>query len=91
MRATISRRLTVTTINGFAVKVLEDGTPSVEQVEPVIVFGNVSESGALRELRKAYPEMKGITVSKISSEEKQYEISVSDFVKYARPVEEKKN
>lgn len=90
MRTTITRKLTETKITGYAVKIQEGGNPEFVNLEPITVYGNVSEGVALKELKKAYPDMQGVTVARIQSEEVQYEISVEDFVKYATRIEPNK-
>lgn len=89
MRTTITRTITSTKIHGCKVKI-ENGTPVAEPVEPITVYGEVTEDQAQRKMDKAYGKNGKVVVSKIETEEKLYEISVEDFVKHATVVEENK-
>lgn len=82
MRATITRKMVETKIHG-CVAVSANGEPRLEPLEPITVYGVVNERTATRELKNVYGKEKVIMVSKIESEEVQYEISVDDFIKHA--------
>lgn len=86
MRSTITRTLTQSTIRVAKIEFNGD-TPVATPLEPVIVYGNVSKEDAKREVAKVYGKDNSIVVAKIESEEKFFEISVSDFIKYAKVVD----
>lgn len=86
MRTTIARKLVETSIEGYFVKV-RDGEPIVQPLETLVLYGNFNKAEALRELKRVYGKLDGLTVSKITAETKQFEISVNDFVKYAKVVD----
>lgn len=90
MRDKITRKIAETEIRGFSVVMGEDNVPVVKPLAPVTVYGTVTEAQAMRELKKAYPDEKGVTLGKTETKEIQYEISVEDFVKNATKIEEKK-
>lgn len=90
MRNKITRKLTETVITGYSVEVREDGKPELIQLEPLTVFGVVSDRTALRELKRANPDKNGVTVATINTEDVQYEIPVEDFVQIATRIEPKK-
>lgn len=82
MRTTIQRKMVETKIHGCVV-VSENGAPTINPLDPITVYGVVNERAATRELKNVYGKEKVIMVSKIESEEVQYEISVEDFIKNA--------
>ena len=88
MRTTITRRIAQTTI--YPVKVtFENGEPKTEPIDTIIVHGEITPEQAKRIVNKKFGKDGNVVVAKMVSEEKQYEISVDDFVKYAKVVEEK--
>lgn len=89
MRNTITRKLVETTINGYTIE-MENGKPAVKDLEPVVVFGNVTtERQAKRALVEKHGKDVNILVGEIKSEEVQYEISVEDFIKNATRIDPK--
>ncbi len=86
MRATIARKLIETTIEAHSIKVV-DGEPKLVELPPLTLYGNFNRKEALRELKRVHGKAEAITISKITSVTKQYEISVDEFVKYAKVVE----
>lgn len=88
MRTTITRRIAQTTIHPVKVT-FENGAPKTEPIEPIIVHGEITPEQAKRIVNKKFGKDGNVVVAKMVSEEKQYEISVDDFVKYAKVVEEK--
>lgn len=82
MRNTITRKLIESKIYGYSIEI-ENGEPIVNRVEPIIVYGKISKDAAAKELKKIYGKNKAITVSKIEETEKQYTITVEDFVAHA--------
>lgn len=90
MRNTITRTITSSVIKGFKLT-MKEGTPSVEELDPVSVSGRVNEKQALKQLEKAYGKSSPITVASITEENDVYEISVEDFMKYATKVDKESN
>ena len=86
MRTTINRKLIECTIRGH-LTYYKDGKPIVKELEPVIAYGNITKAEALKELRRVYGRKDGLTVSKIDQVEKQYQISVKEFVKHAEVID----
>lgn len=89
MRKTITRTMCTSTITAYKVTVV-DGMPKVETVEPLTIAGKAKEKDALKALRDVHGKDANLTVGKIEVSEDIYEISVDDFVKYAKKVEPKK-
>lgn len=87
MRNTITRKLVESKIYGYSIE-LENGEPTVHKLEPIVVYGKVSKEKATTELKKAYGKDRAITVSKVEETEKQFEITVEDFVAHAKVVDE---
>lgn len=85
MRNTITRRLVESKIHGYSIE-LKNGEPTVQRVEPIVVYGKVSKETATKELKKAYGKDEALTVSKIEETEKQFVITVEDFVAHAKEV-----
>jgi hypothetical protein len=83
MRKTIVRTITATTIKSANV-VFEKGKPVAKDNNPITVNGVIAEDKALKEVRKAYGETAQVT--EITSVDDVYEISVEDFIKYAKKV-----
>lgn len=88
MRNTIERKMLETTIHAFSVKIV-DGVPDVQPIEPVIVYGKISHANAVKAVKRKHPELQGITVSKIESEEVRFEIDVETFIANAHKIEKK--
>ena len=86
MRATITRSVVVSTVNGYTIEI-QEGKPTVKELEPVTVYGKLTKDKATKELKRVYGKDQAVSVSTVTEEEKQYEISVADFVKYAKVVE----
>ena len=86
MRATITRSVVVSTVNGYTIEI-QDGKPTVKELEPVTVYGKLTKDKATKELKRVYGKDSAVSVNTVTEEEKQYEISVADFVKYAKVVE----
>jgi hypothetical protein len=86
MRKMITRTIITTTVNSATVAII-DGKATTTDYKPLIFNGVVKEKDALKDIRKAYGE-NAIVVSKVETES-EYEISVDDFIKYAKKVEPK--
>lgn len=86
MRKTITRTICTSVISGCMLNVV-DGKPTVENLAPITVAGKVSEKVAIKSLKAEYGKDKAITLTSIDLKEDTYEISVDDFMKYAKKVE----
>jgi hypothetical protein len=84
MRKTIVRTITATTIESAKIT-FEKGLPVVTPNAPITVNGVIAEDKALKEVRKEYGENAQVTA--ITSIDNVYEITVEDFMKYAKKVE----
>lgn len=87
MKATIKRTLTESTINAYSVKIQENGEPAVTKLNPVTLFGKVSKVEAQKEMERVNPNSDSIMISSIEEKEVQYEITIEDFVKNAKRIE----
>lgn len=85
-RKYIQRKMISSTINAFKLEVV-DGQPKAEQIETITVTGKVNEKTALKILKEKYGKEVALTISSIDELEEMYEISVDDFMKHARKVE----
>ena len=85
MRSTITRTMATSEIHAFRL-VMKEGKPEVETLPVLTLGGKVSVESAEKELRKIYGKT-AITVKEIKVKEDLYEISVEDFLKYAKKVE----
>lgn len=83
MRKTIVRTITLSTIESANV-VLEKGLPVITENPALYVNGIIQSDKALKEVRKVYGE--NAQVTDIKSTDAVYEISVEDFLKYAKKV-----
>lgn len=88
MRKTITRTMATSKIHACML-VMVDGVPIVEQLEPITVMGKATEKEGLKAIKDKYGKDCPATISKIEVEEDTYEISVEDFLKYAKKVEKK--
>lgn len=80
----ITRTITATTIES-ALITFKDNKPEVVSQKPITVNGSLTENEALRAVRKAYGQNAQVTALKEINEV--FEISVEDFMKYAKKVE----
>lgn len=86
MRNTITRTMATSEIHAFRL-VMKEGKPEVETLPAMTIGGKATVRDAEKALRKQYGKDAPITVSKIDVREDVYEISVDDFMKYAKKVE----
>jgi hypothetical protein len=84
MRKTICRTITATTIESANVT-FEKGIPTVTPNDVIVVNGNIPEKKALKEVQKTYGANAQITA--LTQANDIYEISVEDFIKYAKKVD----
>lgn len=83
MRNTITRTMATSEITGYKLTVV-DGKPNVEELPKITIAGKAKEKDAMKALKDAYGKDVNITVGNITVSEDVYEISVEDFVKYAK-------
>lgn len=84
MRQTITRTLTRTTISAFAVSMV-NGKPETQEVEPVTVWGKVTDKEALKAVKEKHAG--NVFVGEINSVDEVYEIAIDVFVANATKVE----
>ena len=84
MRNTITRTITTSTIHSVYVD-LSNETPTICKNAPITVNHEVRQAEAQKMVTKRYGA--GVTITKIETNDILYEISIDDFVKYAKPVE----
>jgi len=83
MRKTIVRTITETTIESAKVTFV-GGKPVIDAMKPLTISGVITEEKALKEVRKLHGA--NVQVTAIVSIDDTYEISVDDFMKYAKKV-----
>lgn len=83
MRKTIARSITATTIKSVKIT-FEGGAVITTENEPLTVSGKVNTEKALKIARKAYGD--NAQVTEVTTVDDAYEISVDDFIKYAKKV-----
>ena len=88
MRKTITRTMSTSKIVGCKLKMV-DGKPTTETLEPITVMGRANERDAMKALREKYGKGAPVAVCEIEIVDSTYEISVEDFLKYAKKVEPK--
>ena len=86
MRNTITRTMATSVIHAYRLT-MKEGKPNIEELDPLTIGGKATVKDAEKALRKIYGKDAPITVSKIVVNEDVYEISVEDFMKYAKKVE----
>ena len=86
MRSTITRTLVQNTIRVARVE-FDGETPKATPLDPVVVYGNIDAEDAKKAVTKVYGKDNAIVVRKIETEEKHFQITVSDFIKYAKVVD----
>lgn len=85
MRNTIIRTLTTSEIFGCKI-IVKNGTPEIVQLESIKVQGKVNDEQALKHLVKKYGKDSSLSVTKVLEDSDTYEISIDDFMKYAKKV-----
>lgn len=86
MRKTITRTMATSKINSFTLEV-KDGVPVAKALSPITVMGKASEKEAIKAVKEAYGKDVPVTIGEIEVTEETYEISVDDFMKYAKKVD----
>lgn len=86
MRNTITRTMATSEIHAYRLT-MNEGVPSVEDLPVMVIGGRATEKDAEKALRKEYGKSAPIMVKEIVVNEDVYEISVEDFMKYAKKVE----
>lgn len=82
----IKKTITVSTISGVKVTVV-NATPVTEELEPVKVFGEISDRKAVRVLRDKNPDCENVILLGVERGAITYSMSVEDFAKHGTPVE----
>lgn len=86
MRNTITRTITESTI--YAVKLeIDNGQPVIAELPPVTVVGTISHDKALKAVYAEHGKQAGVNILRVEEREFLYEISVTDFMKYAKRVD----
>ena len=85
MRKTIVRTMATSTIKAFTVE-MRNGQPVAKALDPITVMGKAKEKDALKAIKDAYGTT-AVTIGEIKIDEATYEISVDDFMKYAKKVD----
>ena len=86
MRNTITRTMATSEIHAYRM-VMKEGNPEVETLPVLTMGGKATVKDAEKALRKQYGKDAPVVVSNIVVNEDVYEISVEDFMKYAKKVE----
>ncbi len=86
MRNTITRTIRKNVVHGYIIKDV-DGVPTPTPIDPVEMFGTVTKKSAEKLLKKEFGKDEHVIVGKIESTDELYGMSIDDFVKYAKPVE----
>ena len=76
-------------INAYLLTI-ENDQPKVENLEPLTVAGRPTEQEAIKHLKEVYGKTAPVKVGSIEVEECTFEISVSDFIKYATKIDTNK-
>lgn len=85
MRKTICRTLTRATITAYRIAKV-DGKPTVEQLEPITAWGDVTEKEAEKLVVQTYG--KGTILNAVELVKETYQIDVDKFVANAMKVEQ---
>lgn len=91
MRKTITRTLIRTTVNAYRIEKDSNGKPKVTNVEPLTVWGKVTEKEAKKALAEMHGKEANVMVANIESVEETYQISIDAFVANATKVETENN
>lgn len=86
MRNTITRTMSTSVIHGCML-VMNEGKSEVKTLDPVTIGGKATVKDAEKALKKIHGKDAPITVTNIEVNEDVYEISVEDFMKYAKKVD----
>lgn len=84
MRKTIVRTMATSTITAYTLE-MKDGAPVAKALDPITIMGKAKEKDALKAVKEQYG-LTAVTIGEIKVEEATYEISVDDFMKYAKKV-----
>lgn len=86
MRNTITRTMATSEIHAFRL-VMKEGKPEVEELPVMIIMGKATHKDAEKALRAEYGKNCAVTIKEIVVSENLYEISVDDFMKYAKKID----
>lgn len=82
----VRKAITVSEIRGAKVT-LVNAAPVTEALEPVKVFGEISDRKAVRVLRDKNPSCENVILLEVVRETITYSMSFEDFAKHGTPVE----
>lgn len=85
MRKTIVRTMATSTITAYTLE-MKDGAPVAKALDPIVIMGKAKEKDALKAVKEKFG-LTAVTIGEIKVEEATYEISVDDFMKYAKKVD----
>lgn len=88
MVETIKRKLVENRIHSYSIENGRD-SPELKGLEPIVVYGKISEKEALKIVQEKYPAEKTIHLAKIETNELHLEIKIEDFIRYAKPIQSK--
>lgn len=83
-KQTLTRSMVRSTIHGFVAN-FANGVPSVESLDPIVVYGKVTEKEA-KKMLISYAGVSNVMVGEIISEPVVMEISLNDFLAHAHEV-----
>ena len=89
MRKFMTKEVTITEVKIAKVGMDENGLPTVEQMEPKTVLGNISKEKAQTLVTKEFGM--GVTVFAVETITQVYKMKVTDFIKVAELVTEGDN
>lgn len=87
MRKMMTKEVPFTTIKAIIVRV-EQGEPVTEKLPDTVVLGTLSQEKAQKLMEETH---KQVTVYRVKSETKVYEMAVEDFIQHAKIKEEQNN
>lgn len=87
MRTKITRTIATSEIHAHMLEMVEN-VPTVKELEPITVCGQVTNEKALKILQKQYGKNSAITISRIIEDCDTYEISIDEFLKHAIKVKD---
>jgi len=85
MRKTLTREVTHTTVKLARMNIV-DGKPEVEEMEDLVLIGNVNKEKAQRQVTKEFGH--GATVLEVKPDTKKYKMAVEKFIELAEEVTE---
>lgn len=86
MRNTITRTMATSEVRASRL-VMKEGKPVVEELPVLTLMGKATPKDAEKALRSKYGKAAAVAITAIVVSEDVYEISVEDFVKYAKKID----